>query len=156
MQAWKAPLEPRKGGMGAPLRVHAGFLHAYRANAVRAPLRDRILELAASCTAGAPLRLYLTGKLRRRGRGAWAALCWLLLLPRSPPGDHGVSTTTHPSPCPSATRVGHSLGGALAVLAGWHIQRLLPTSRVTLYTFGAPKVRPCGCGRGSASWLWAG
>jgi predicted lipase len=46
---------------------------------------------------------------------------------------------------------GHSLGGALAILAAYDLRRLLPAAHITLVTFGAPRVRACaGCRAG----LW--
>ena len=36
---------------------------------------------------------------------------------------------------------GHSLGGALALLAAFDLQRLHPQATATVYTFGAPRVR---------------
>lgn len=36
--------------------------------------------------------------------------------------------------------VGHSLGGALAILAAYDVQQRWPQSRMRVYTFGAPRV----------------
>lgn len=51
-----------------------------------------------------------------------------------------------PLPCPY---VGHSLGGALAVLAALELRKRHPASQLTVCTFGCPRVSALGC-RGCA------
>lgn len=61
------------------------------------------------------------------------------LPPRQPP-----SSALRPplrAPRDMNPKAGHSLGGALAVLASLDIARQLPRSQLTVYTYGAPRVR---------------
>lgn len=48
-------------------------------------------------------------------------------------------------------RAGHSLGGALAVLASLEIRKQFPDSPMTVYTWGAPRASLIGCPRGCRS-----
>lgn len=74
------------------------------------------------------------------GAACWAA-CWAAACPLLPS-----SQTRQTSGCPLPA-AGHSLGGALAVLASLEIARQHPASHVTCYTFGSPRVGGSGSGR---------
>ena len=51
---------------------------------------------------------------------------------------------------------GHSLGGALAVIAAHELTRIYPQAEITIYTFGAPRVSSCSCCKGMGCAIWAG
>ena len=48
---------------------------------------------------------------------------------------------------PPSVGAGHSLGGALATLAGYDIARACPGAHVSCYTFGAPRAGNHACAR---------
>ncbi|KAL4856892.1 Lipase [Chlorella vulgaris] len=95
VKAWKTPLLPKRYRHGRLIKVHAGFLQAYRLNEEQHKLLDRTAGIIGGFSNPTAPRIFLTG---------------------------------------------HSLGGALAVLAAHDLARLYPEAKLTVCTFGAPKV----------------
>jgi hypothetical protein len=127
----------------------AGFYGAY--SLTRQRLLERVGEIVGGFSPGAGLQLYLTGKLQGAcsAGGCDTASCaccarYCLLLPASA-GHSGLAANMGAMCMCHAiyflSLAGHSLGGALALLAAFDLQRLHPQATATVYTFGAPRVR---------------
>ena len=161
LQAWRIAHPPRRGTnwLGTRPLVHVGFLKSWLAGGLKYKVVDHILGAVRQCKAESkseqPVTVFVTGmqnqvSLRPR----------LILAPPPPPlppppqmcpsgqtcckpslphMQHGKLTPSHPP-----FGVGHSLGGALATLAAFDIQKQLLAAnqrdaRVVCYTFAAPR-----------------
>lgn len=110
------------------------------------PLQGRVLQRIREIEEGycgqgrpaAPRTVTLTGARQLR----WAPPCTVTAcmafctaaLPRCTAGS-----TCWPARPSDAGRAGHSLGGALAVLAAYDIAKAFPSFQISCYTFGAPR-----------------
>ena len=127
----------------------AGFLQAYHLNEEENKLLDRIAAIVGGFSAGAGLRISVTGMsqdLAGCSVSLFVTPClgfWCLC---SHGGSNEVMSTVL---ClwPSPPCAGHSLGGTLAVLAAQDLARSYPLAEMTVCTFGAPKVRCEGVAR---------
>lgn len=140
-QAWSVPLEPRRTFHGQALKVHKGFYECYRAATIRGPLRERLLQVAGA-SGGGRLQVYLTGApLPRRFCSRWCRRCCCARFAGTMLGGRRASSASHSPTSPLLCPAGHSLGGALAALAAFHIKELLGLAvDISFCTFGAPRV----------------
>ena len=114
---------------GPPL---PGFWRAYTANGNRDTLRGEVQDIVGGFSGASQPRILVTGAPLRQGEGS-------SLLAR----DRLLQTFTKCVILNTLTfGAGHSLGGALAMLAAYDIAEAFPEAEVTVVTFGAPRVRP--------------
>ena len=154
LKAWRLAVPPKRKRRGRVVSAHAGFLTAWLHKGFNEKVLARVKEVAQAAEGAAPTRFWVTG-----GWGVRGGACRGGVLGRDVP-SHCPALLSVPIKCQLETllasypplHAGHSLGGALAVLASLEIARQHPDSHITCYTFGCPRVGGrLGCVTG-----WAG
>ena len=137
LKSWRVRYTPEPAWHGRSVGTHAGFLKAW----THAGFNDRVLARLkaveeAQPAGSPPLRIWVTGRLGCRGGQIDRHM-----KTRVPTLFNNMCQVFQAAPVRPCAPAGHSLGGALAVLASQQISRAHPRSRQTVYTFGCPRVR---------------
>ena len=125
------------------LQVHAGFGNAWLNNNFNKKVLEKLQEIDQAQQGTEPLRFWITGA---------AAAAAISLHGGSQTVGAPALTWVFVGAWPvAAGHAGHSLGGALAVLASDEVAKAFPDSKITCYTWGAPRasclsVNCCGLG----------